>query len=234
MHEINIPPHMIERVIGRRGKRHIFEDLDPARTVHLVVDLQNGFMDPTIPATISAARDVVPNVNKISAAIRKAGGLVIFIQATYDKAVGAVWSTYFGWFNHQQRRDKLNELFTAGHYGHDLWPEVDVQPGDLKVLKRRFSAMLPESSDLDAVLKKRGIDTMIITGAATNICCESTARDAMMMNYKVVFVADATATFTDQEHNAALGNMLLFTDVMTTDEVLAVLSRPRTNLVAAE
>jgi ureidoacrylate peracid hydrolase len=234
MHQVEIPAHMVERVMGRRGKRHIFEDLDPARTVHLVIDLQNGFMDPKIPATISSARDVVPSVNQISAAVRRAGGLVIFIQATYDKAVAAVWTTYFGRFNNQRRREKLNELFTAGHYGHDLWPEVDVQPQDLKVLKRRFSAMLPESSNLDAILKERGIDTIIITGAATNVCCESTARDAMMMNYKVIFVADATATFTDQEHNATLGNMMLFTDVMMTDEVLSALSSPASASVAAE
>jgi len=151
-----------------------------------------------------------------------------------DKAVSQVWTTYFERFNHQQRREKVNELFTVGNYGHDLWPEVDVQPQDMKVLKRRFSAMLPESSNLDTILRERGIDTIIITGAATNVCCESTARDAMMMNYKVIFVADATATFTDEEHNATLGNMLLFTDVMMTDEVLALLSRRGSTLVAAE
>ncbi len=69
---------------------------------------------------------------------------------------------------------------------------------------------------------------MIITGTVTNVCCESTARDAMMMNYKVVFVSDGNAAFTDAEHNATLGNMaMLFADVMTTDEVAAKLAGPR-------
>ena len=73
-------------------------------------------------------------------------------------------------------------------------------------------------------LQVRGIDTLIITGTATNVCCESTARDAMQMNYKVIFVADANATNTDAEHNATLNNMVrLFADVMTTEELLGFL-----------
>ena len=81
-------------------------------------------------------------------------------------------------------------------------------PADVKVKKNRFGAFVPGSSQLHSVLQERAIDTVIITGTATNVCCESTARDAMMMNYKVIFVADATATHTDEEHNATLGIML--------------------------
>jgi ureidoacrylate peracid hydrolase len=70
-------------------------------------------------------------------------------------------------------------------------------------------------------LQARGIDTLIITGTATNVCCESTARDAMQMNYKIIFVADGNAALTDAEHNATLNNMVaLFADVMTTDELV--------------
>jgi ureidoacrylate peracid hydrolase len=73
--------------------------------------------------------------------------------------------------------------------------------------------------------RARNIDTVIITGTATNVCCESTARDAMMINYKVIFVSDGTATYNDEEHNATLGIMLaMFADVMSTDEVVARLS----------
>ena len=87
--------------------------------------------------------------------------------------------------------------------------------------KNRFGAFVPGSSDLHPLLQARNIDTLIITGTATNVCCESTARDAMMMNYKVIFVSDGTATFNDDEHNATLGIMLaMFADVMTTDEVV--------------
>jgi ureidoacrylate peracid hydrolase len=116
--------------------------------------------------------------------------------------------------------DMLGAL-TEGAEGAGLWHALDVQPGDRDVIKRRFSALIQGSSDLGERLQAAGIDTVIIAGTATNVCCESTARDAMMMNYKVIFVSDGTATYNDEEHNATLGIMLaMFADVMTTDEVV--------------
>ena len=107
------------------------------------------------------------------------------------------------------------EAFTPGSEGHALWPGLDVQPQDLQVRKRRFGAFAPGASDLHAILQARGMDTLIITGTASQVCCESTARDAMMLNYKVFFVADGNATFTDQEHNATLSAMAYtFCDVI--------------------
>jgi ureidoacrylate peracid hydrolase len=62
----------------------------------------------------------------------------------------------------------------------------------------------------------------MITGTATNVCCESTARDAMMLDYEVIMVSDGTAALTDEEHAAALNTfMLFFGDVMSTDETIA-------------
>jgi ureidoacrylate peracid hydrolase len=119
----------------------------------------------------------------------------------------------------------MEAAFADGSYGHSLWPALEVLPGDIRVKKNRFGAFVPGSSDLHAVLQARNIDTLIITGTATNVCCESTARDAMMMNYKVIFVSDGTATYNDEEHNATLGIMVaMFADVMTTDEVVDRLS----------
>ena len=84
MHKIALPQAAIDRVLKRRDSLHVFNDIDPARTAHIVVDLQNGFMAPGQPAEVPAARDIVPNVNRISAALRAAGGLVIYIQNTID------------------------------------------------------------------------------------------------------------------------------------------------------
>ena len=97
------------------------------------------------------------------------------------------------------------------------------------VLKRRFSALIQGSSGLDQILRQKRIDTLVIVGAATNICCESTLRDGMMMNYKCIMVSDANATRTDEEHNATLAIVaVIFGDVRTTDEVVALLNA-RTN-----
>ena len=204
---------------------HVFNDIEPARTAHVVVDLQNGFMAPGQPAEIPAAREIVPNVNRISAALRAAGGLVVYIQNTIDATAKETWSNWFTYMSGERRREAMEAAFADGSYGHSLWPDLEILPADIKVKKSRFGAFVPGSSQLHSILQARNIDTLIITGTATNVCCESTARDAMMMNYKVIFVSDGTATYNDEEHNATLGIMLaMFADVMNTDEVVVRLS----------
>jgi len=222
MHKIEIPAFALERIQERRGRFHQFDALDPRRTAHIVVDLQNGFMAPGQVGEVPTAREIVPNVNAISRALRAAGGLVVYIQNTIDATTLAGWSNNFAYFSTPERRARMEAAFTPGSVGHAIWDGLEVLSQDLKVLKRRFGAFVPGSSDLHEILQARGIDTVIITGTVTNVCCESTARDAMMMNYKVVFVADGNAAFTDAEHNATLSSMaILFADVMTTDEVVA-------------
>ena len=94
MHKIAIPQAAIDRVLKRRDQLHVFNDIDPKRTAHVVVDLQNGFMAPGQPAEIPLARDIVPNVNRISTALRKAGGLVVYIQNTIDATAKEAWSNW--------------------------------------------------------------------------------------------------------------------------------------------
>lgn len=224
MHNSTIYPSVIERIEQRRGGLRVFDSLISKRTAHVVVDLQNGFMAPGAVAEIAEARAIVPTVNRISEAVRGAGGLVVYIQNTLDAVAIETWSTYFDHFCSPARRQRMVDAFTPGAEGHALWSELDVQPEDLKVRKRRFGAFVPGSSDLHAILQARGIDTVIITGTASQVCCESTARDAMMMNYKVFFVADGNATFTDQEHNATLSAMAYtFCDVIDSSALINLL-----------
>ena len=97
---------------------------------------------------------------------------------------------------------------------------------DAQIVKKRFSAFIEGSSDIVSHLRQRGIDTLLIGGTATNICCESSARDAMMLNFKVTMVADALATYSDVEHNASLTTFYsIFGDVQTVDEAIASLDR---------
>lgn len=216
----------------------MFDRLDSRRTAHIVVDLQNGFMAPGAIAEIAEAREIVPAVNRISAALREAGGLVVYIQNTFDEEAIRTWSTYFNHFCSPERRERMIAAFTPGAEGHAVWPGLDVQPDDLKVWKRRFGAFAPGASDLHAILQERGIDTLIISGTASQVCCESTARDAMMLNYKVFFVADGNATFTDQEHNATLSAMAYtFCDVIDSPALIGLIeqdSRARGIGLAAE
>jgi ureidoacrylate peracid hydrolase len=89
--------------------------------------------------------------------------------------------------------------------------------------KYRYSAFIRDSSDIETRLAALGVDTLIVTGTVTNVCCESTARDAYMLGYRVLFASDATAAKTDAEHNAALLNLRLnFADVKSTDALIAL------------
>jgi ureidoacrylate peracid hydrolase len=116
-----------------------------------------------------------------------------------------------------------------GTKGYELWAGLDVKLNDLKIQKTRFSAFIHGSSNLEAVLRARGIDTVIITGTVTNVCCESTARDAMMRNFRTIMVTDANAATSDELHNASLAAFYLkFGDIMPTDMVIASLTSART------
>jgi nicotinamidase-related amidase len=113
-----------------------------------------------------------------------------------------------------------------GGDGYEFWHLNDMRPEDAQITKKRYSAFIQGSSDIERHLRERGIDTLLIAGTATNVCCESTARDAMMLNFKVVMVADCLATHTDEEHNATLSNFYgQFGDVQTTDEVFESLAK---------
>jgi ureidoacrylate peracid hydrolase len=226
MHRPIIHPDVISRAKQRRGGLRVFDGLVPARTAHVVVDLQNGFMAPGAVAEIATAREIVPGVNRISSALRAAGGLVVYVQNTFDEVAVTTWSTFFDHFCSPERRQRMIETFSPGAFGHALWPGLEVLPQDLKVRKRRFGAFAPGSSDLHAALQERRIDTLIITGTATQVSCESTARDAMMLNYKVFFIADGNATFNDDEHNATLSAMAhTFCDVIDTDTMVVMIER---------
>ena len=225
MHKIDIPAEIAARAMRARGRDHIFERIEAARTAHIVVDLQNGFMAEGAPVEVPTAREIVPNVNRICAALRQAGGTNVFLRYTYDPAESRPWTTRYSEYLSPERSAAHKTTFHRGAELWQLWPLLDVGTNDLIVDKTRFSAFVPGTCALNDMLEARGIDTLIVTGTLTNVCCESTTRDAMQRNYRVIFVADGNAALTDAEHNATLCNMVtLFADVMTTAEVLDVLA----------
>jgi ureidoacrylate peracid hydrolase len=221
MHQISIPDSIIAQIKAQRGKLSRYDSLFGPKTALVVIDLQNVFMLPGMPVEVPTAREIVPNVNKLAAATRAAGGQVVWVQMTLEGQSEA-WSIFF---DNDYRRSILPHL-TPGSRGFDLHADLDVQPKDMMVVKTRYSAFIQGSSDLDRRLREAGIDTAIIVGTLTNVCCESSARDAMMLNYRVVFVSDANAALTDIEHNATLTSMLrVFGEVATTDETIGLLSK---------
>ncbi|HYC08807.1 MAG TPA: cysteine hydrolase [Steroidobacteraceae bacterium] len=226
MHEVSLTADLLAQIQSQRGKLHPFERLDMRRTAHVVVDLQNGFMEPGAPVEVPVAREIVPNVNSISAAVRRGGGRNVFLRMTVDSDSRSRWSNWFAHMHTPQGGAAVADAFARNAHYWQLWPQLEVAATDQIIEKMRFGAFVPGASGLHELLQAQDVDTLIITGTLTNCCCESTARDAMQMNYKVVFVSDATAALTDAAHAATLENMaLLFADVMTTGEVIAAVGR---------
>jgi ureidoacrylate peracid hydrolase len=232
MHRLSLPQGLIERVTARVGRPHPFDVLHAAKTAFVVVDMQNYFMSPAYQGEVPMAREIVPDVNRLAAALRQRGGHVVWVKnATNDTRES--WSVYHDWLMTPDRRDRRYASMDTGNEGHALWPELDARPEDAQIVKKRFSAFIQGSSDIVPYLRSRGIDTLLIGGTATNVCCESSARDAMMLNFKTIMVHDALATYTDAEHNATLTNFYsIFGDVQTIDEAIASLDRGR-KVVAA-
>ena len=226
MHKIAIPRSVVERVIARRGREFVYDNLDPRRTALVVVDMQNAFMLPGVAhALCPMAREIVPNINRLAQAVRETGGTVVWIKTTYTPETLKDWSTYYD-LRKPEQNAKRAEALAAGSKGHELWAELDAREGDVTVEKKRFSAFIQGSSNLAEVLRERSIDTVLITGTVTGVCCESTARDAMMCNFKTIMVTDGNAAMTDEDHNASLASFYLtFGDVMSTDTVIEFLRR---------
>lgn len=217
MHRIDIPDW------ARARARNPVDGLDPRRTALIVVDMQNGFLLPDYPVGNPAAMAIVPGINRLSAGLRAAGGTVVFLQHTISDEPRFALAP---WQRRTSPRDAQGGyLLEPGKFAHDLSGTLDREPVDLLVLKYRFSAFLPNSSDLHDLLRSRDIDTLVITGTVTNICCESTARDGYMMGYRIVFVSDGTAALSDAEHNATLLTMTtMFGSVLTVAETLELIA----------
>lgn len=235
MHNSHIPPEVVDRVIKRRGKEHIHDDLTPSRTALIVVDMQNAFMPvPVAHAPCDMAPKIVPQINRLAAVVRETGGVVVWIQTACTAGDRIAWSNAHKIVGPERAQKRFTAL-ERGSEGYALYPQMDARPNDLYVEKHRFSAFIQGSSDLDAILREKGIDTVLITGTVTNVCCESTARDAMMLNYKVVMVSDCNAADNDEEHNATLRAIYLtFGDVMDSTMLIDILKRRSNTRVAAE
>lgn len=223
MHKITIPRKIIESCLRFRGRLHAFEALQPERTALIVIDMQNAWVEPGVsPLEIPTTRDIVDNINRLAAAVRDAGGIVAWTQSVFPEDATRRAYARFG---NQRWCDQIIADTQIGAYGHELSKRMAVAAQDLRVVKYRPSAFIQGSSDLEAELRRRGRDTLIITGTLTNACCESSARDAAALGFENIMVSDAMATRTDEEHNATLANVIqLVADVMTTEEVLTLLA----------
>jgi ureidoacrylate peracid hydrolase len=225
MHNVQIRPEIVNRVIERRKRYHLFDRLDPKSTALIVIDMQNTFCAPGAPAEVPASRGIVANINMLAAELRKRGGKVVWVtHATNSSGGKSDWSGFFDVFVADTVRQRTIESMHPAGEGQKLWHELEPEPEDCRVVKNRYSALISGSSQLERILRSHGIENLLIAGTKTNVCCESTARDAMMLDFRVVMVSDCNAALSDSEHLATLETVIQqFGDVLTANEVLAIL-----------
>jgi len=225
MHKVEIRRQIVERVLARRGRLHLYDSLDAKRTALLVIDMQNAFVAPGAPIEVPAARAIVAPINRLTAALRKRGVPVIWVLHE-NQAGGRDWAGFFDAFVAPGRRAEAAAALARGAELQKLYPGLETAPGDMSVAKNRYSAFI--KNDFEGKLRERGIDTLLIAGTKTNVCVECTARDAMMLDYKVALISDCTAALSDEEHRATLENVIQqFGDILTAEEALALLNAGR-------
>lgn len=223
-HPAALPADIVERLLRRRGSLHVFDSIAPRSTALVVIDMQRSFVAEDSASSVPAARAIVPAINRLAAGVREAGGMVAWVQATYTRSGPGYWPLFFDHMVSAEVSARILEGLVEGSPGHALWHELDVRPSDLRVTKNRYSAFFPGASELPGRLRERSVDTVLIAGTMTNVCCEASARDAMMDGFKTIVVSDANAARSDAEHVASLASIVqFFGDVRTGDEILGML-----------
>ena len=187
--------------------------IEPAKTALVVIDLQRGIVAP--PSAPHSSTEVVARAAQLAAALRNAGGTVVFVHVT-PSADG---------------KDGLKPITDApvGAGGRTLppdWaeivPELAPQPSDVIITKRQWGAFY--GTELDLQLRRRGVDTIVLCGISTSIGVESTARDAYERGYNQIFVEDAMAARDLEEHRHTVRSLFpRIGRVRTTEEVLAAI-----------
>jgi isochorismate hydrolase len=196
-----ITPHNVRRQL-----------LDSGSSALLVVDMQNYFLDESCGAWMNAAPAILPNVCGLVDAFRNAGLPVFFTTHVHenleiDGGMMAQW-----W----------HDLIMKGTADAEIYAALAPRADEKVIQKTRYSAFF--GTELDASLRQLGVKDLVITGVMTNLCCESTARDAFMRDYRVFFVMDATAATSEDFHLSTLRNLAYgFAVIVEAREILGML-----------
>lgn len=181
---------------------------DPARTVLLVIDMQNDFLLPGAPLESAAGRAMIPTLNLAIESCRAAGIPVVFTAHMHRRT-----GTDMGAFAQLYPPVAARAALIAGTPGVEIHPGLARLDTDELIEKHRYSAFF--DTDLDTLLRGMDIRTVVVAGVTTEDCVQATARDSMFRNFDTVVLSDACATYdhpdlgygamtADQVHTAAL------------------------------
>jgi ureidoacrylate peracid hydrolase len=190
----------------------------PDKTALLVIDMQRGLLADSLPTSIPAGRKIIHRLARLIEDARRRGLLIVYTRMSHDfigkGPYGKLWPSHF--------KEDGQPILRRGSDVFEITPELIVQPGDVVIDKDRYSAFF--NTNLETILKDHQIENLIITGIASNVCSESTARDAFFRDYHVFFLSDCNAALDEEQHESALRNIrLCFGWVMDADEITKAL-----------
>jgi biuret amidohydrolase len=160
---------------------------NPKKVALLVIDMENDFVKPDAPMQVPMAYEAIPNIKMLLDACREKGATVIYTTHVHGKDRGDMGLMGDFWAPIGDQTALVD-----GTAGIEIYEELAPNEGELVIKKHRYSAFY--NTNLETQLRNRGIETLIITGTVTNMCCESTARDAQFRDYNTIFISDATGT----------------------------------------
>jgi nicotinamidase-related amidase len=183
--------------------------LNVPRSALIVTDMQTFFLDPASPTFTVGGLAILPGVKRLIAAFREGGLPVIFTRHVHHP--DHLDSGIMGWW--------WEGMCIEGSPESEVHPELAPLPKEKQILKHRYSAFY--NTDLETVLRVLKVEDLVITGVMTNMCCESTARDAYFRDYRVFFLADGTGSISEEMHVASLLSLAFgFAHVTTVEEIL--------------
>ena len=194
------------------------EKIDPAHTAVIVVDMQNdfcaegGYIHNTIGCDMSANAPIAEHIMEVVGAAREADALVLWIQANYERR-------HLSGQALAKLAEKQSEAVCCegGTWGYDFY-NVTPKPGEPVIEKHTYSGFF--GTELDRMLRFRGIRTLVMTGVATNVCVESTWRDGYFNGYYIVVPEDCVGSAAPDLHEAALKGVRMFFGEVTTGAAL--------------
>jgi ureidoacrylate peracid hydrolase len=221
VHDVGLPQHLIDELKRNAARERFFATILAPRAALVVVDMQNHWVSEQGIGHVQHAQGVVPQINILARTLREGGGVVAWVRSTFTGVGRSAWPMLFEQLEGEMG-PRIRAALSPSDPMHEFWHGLDIDDRDLIIDKDRFSAFAEGASDLEAKLRTRSIDTIIVTGCVTNICCDSTARDAMMRDFRTIMVSDANAARTDDEHVGGLVTFAkTFGAVMTTAELVS-------------
>lgn len=186
--------------------------VDPSTTAIVAVDVQRLFTNMVGAPIAPPLAEVLPAIGRVLETARRAGATVVLVRSII--APEAHSRSTLGW------PPFMRDGMAPGAPGTDFDPCLNHQPTDIEVVKQRYSAFF--GTALDEILRRRGIETVVVLGLTTNVCVQSTARDAWQRDYETITLADCCAEIGEGSHEASLMWTSRNFGRVTTSDALAI------------